>query len=130
MKRKDFELTSIVSHEVQDKIDTNPMESLLNSKVNLSDYGNSIKKIYFVIIVVQPENKLHENKVEFHSDTGTLEVALQLSYKHVVNSNIKEIQDMMTALFLSAINLYQEIREIDFDWKKYKIDLTGILNLI
>lgn len=130
MKRNDFELTAIIWHEVQNKINVEPLETLLNNHLNLSDYGSRIKKIYFVFIAVRPQNKLHENKLEFHSNSGRLEVALQLNYKDVVNSNKKEIQVMMTRLILGAVELYKGISKVDFDWKKFKQDCIDLINYI
>ena len=102
MKHKEFELTSIAWHEVQDKVDVEPLEALLNGSLRLTDYGKVVKKIYFVFIAVRPENTNHQNEVRFNADTATLEVKLNLNYLHVVQGTTKEVQAMMAALFLRS----------------------------
>lgn len=127
MSKNNFELTSIVWHKVQDKVDVEPLEILLNKHLSLSNYGNSIKKVYFVFIAVRPENNLHKNRVEFHSDTGTLEVALKLIYEHIVNSSFEEVQRMMFSLFKRSIDLFDKLNPSDFALERFRKDMEKLL---
>lgn len=126
MKKMDFEITSVAWHEIEDKIDVATFEDVLNTNLQLSDYGNGIEKVFFVFLAIQAENKIHENNVEYDLSEKKVSLHLKLSYTHLENAPALIVKRMMATLFLESINLYHELEIEDFKVGKFYGDAEKI----
>ncbi len=61
-QKSDFYFNSIIWHEIpmQRGISVVEVGDILSRNIALSKYGNSVKQINFISIIVTPNNKVHE----------------------------------------------------------------------
>lgn len=123
MNTQDFEITSTVWHEVQDKIDVVQLEQLLNNNLRLSIYGSGIQKIYFKYIAMIPNQNLHENICEYDELSKVLRISHQLEYNQVVSGNRQQVYSSMKKLYLECLIGFQPIQDIDFEKDRLVEDL-------
>lgn len=125
-KHKDFEITSVATDEVGDKLDTISLEDLLNDQLKLRDYGSGVKKVFFVFLVVPANNSIHENEVFFDSENHTIEAALKLDYDLILKGSKTTAKKMMYELFCSLFEIDIVQALTDFDYKGLQDNLEHL----
>ena len=73
-KKSDFYFNSIIWKDIpmQRGISVVEVGDLLSHNIALSKYGNSVKQINFIPIIVKPSNKVHETSYRyFHGKLGS-----------------------------------------------------------
>ncbi len=124
MENKSFNIKSVSWHKVSDKIDEGIISKILNDNITLTSYGSGLKKIYFKYICTKPSNEIHENEADFTD--RELNISLNLSYKHVLESDNKTVTEMISRLFLVSIDLYDNLDIPDFDIQKFREDVQQL----
>lgn len=128
MKGKPFALSQVSWHEVSEKIATTPIEAALNASIDISSYGSGIKRINFTFLAVKPSNTLHPNEASFNRKTRTVELALGLSYEHVLKASKHKVLEMMASLFLVSLDLYSKWNIEDFNQQAFRKDIEDLFS--
>ena len=122
-------MNSVTWHEVSKKVDVEPIVNTLNDNIKLAKYGDGLQSISFTYIAVKPTNTLHDNDARFNESDRSLELALQLSYPHVVGAGKQDVLQMMAALFLVSIDLYEKFKIKDFDLDRFREDVESLFRM-
>ena len=130
MENRKFILSAIYWHELSGKLDTLLIEDALNKHINLSDYGSGVERIHFTFMAVRPSNTIHENEAKYDRKTKTIEMALKLSYEHVVGADAEGVLEMLWGLFLVGIDLYVGMGVVEFDGDLFRKDLKRMQSII
>lgn len=113
--------------ELMDKIPwVKPMEKLINNHIQLSNYGEGLKHIRFVLIAVPPDNKLHEEGIRYSARKKQLLLYKKLDYQATLEADQPAFQRLVAQLFLKSIEDYAKRRIQDFDRQRFKEDMTAL----
>ncbi len=129
MENRKFILSAIYWHELSGKLDTLRIEDALNKHISLSDYGSGVERIHFTFTAVRPSNTIHENEAKYDRKTKTIEMALKLSYEHVVVADAEGVLEMMWGLFVVGIDLFEGMGVVGFDESSFKKDIRKVVKL-
>ena len=129
MENRKFILSAIYWHELSGKLDTLLIEDALNKHINLSDYGSGVERIHFTFMAVRPSNTIHENEAKYDRKTKTIEMALKLSYEHVVETDEERVLEMMWSLFVVGIDLFEGMGVLGFDELSFKKDVKKVMEV-
>ena len=110
--QKQFGFTSYTTEEIDQKIDYSFLEKLLNTKLQLSEYGSGIEKVYFVFIAVPSENINHDEEISFKSINKRLLIRKKMSYETVLKMDKLTIQKEMAQTFFFSL-LHVEFLNIE-----------------
>ena len=97
--------TSAIWHEVPDAkaYQVLQLSEFLNTKIDLKSFGEGLTRIWFVAIIMQPEDKMHSNKIVFHRKTNVLEVYWRMDYERVMAATIPEFKAYLAAFFVEVL---------------------------
>jgi hypothetical protein len=104
----------------------NPMEKLINNRIQLSNYGQGLKHIRFVLIAVPPDNKMHEEGIRYSARKKQLLLYKKLDYQAVLEADQPAFQRLVAQLFLKSIDDYAKRRIQDFDRQRFREDMTAL----
>jgi len=123
-----FRFTGIVWHEMPkgQTIDNyNYLEELLNTHLNLKNYGDEFDYIFFVFLIDLP-NTIHTEHHRFYRQKRHLDFQLKLDYFEVIAATPEEVKAMMATLFLNSILLYKKMRLKNFDYARFYADVKSL----
>lgn len=129
MENRKFILSAIYWHELSGKLNTLQIEDVLNEHINLSDYGSGVERIHFTFMAVRPSNTIHENAAKYDRKTKTIEMALKLSYEHVVVADKDGVLEMMWGLFVVGIDLFEGMGVVGFDVDRFKEAIKKLMKV-
>lgn len=123
--------TSAIWHEVSDAkaYQVLQLSEFLNTKIDLKSFGDGLTRIWFVAIIMQPEDKMHSNKIVFHRKTNVLEVYWRMDYERVMAATIPEFKAYLAAFFVEVLKDALEKKKVKgFDGDGFIKTLKAILN--
>jgi len=126
MSKTAFEIKSISSQEIEDKIDSASFEDLLNDNLNLSDYGTGLTKIHFTFVALQPTDQPVKNEASFDPIQKQVSLKLNLNYYQIKTADKNDVSKMMATLFLNSIGVYEQLEVHEFKKGKYANDVEGL----
>ena len=113
--------------EVGEKADwITRIESFLQQNIQLDDYGSGISAIRFVSVAVMPSNKRHEEYIKYFRKYKELVVNLKLNYDAVAQAKEPTFLQLVAHLFLRAIDEAPQQKIKDFDWPRFRRDVTEL----
>ncbi|MCO6486828.1 MAG: hypothetical protein J5I98_00355 [Phaeodactylibacter sp.] len=99
---------------------------LLNDNLSLDKYGRGIKSFSFIPIAVRPANIIHKEKIKYSSDKKEMYAALKLDFEALSNSDDTTFLHLLARLFLRAIDEAPQHNVQDFDWARFRKDVTEL----
>lgn len=105
----------------------NSLQAALNDKLNLSDYGTSITSFNFIPMALRPENRIHEDEIRYSSRKKEINIHLKLDYQQVINAGVEGFLPLVGQLLLRGIDEAAQKRIKDFDWARFRQDVTDLL---
>ncbi len=105
-----------------------PLGDLLDKNITLEDYGEGLKRIWFVPIADRPTSTMHEEGMEFKPRKKELYISAKLDYESVVNASKEGVQKMVVTAFLEMIDRYEEVGVKNFDIERFKKDVEEVFN--
>lgn len=103
------------------------LEDALNT-LTLSKYGNGIKTLKFIPMVLSPENRIHEEEIEYSRRKRELNIQLKLDYQEVINAGLVGFLPLVGQLLLRAIDESPQQRIKDFNWSAFRQDIENLLS--
>lgn len=124
--------TSAISHEVSDAkaYEILQMGEFVNQKIDLKVFGEGLSRIWFVAIIMEPEDVIHTNKLIFHRKTKALEIFWRMDYERVMAASLVEfkayLSNFLVTLFKDALRK-KKIKNFDSErfLKQLEIELNG-----
>ncbi|MCB0588242.1 MAG: hypothetical protein KDD06_23315 [Phaeodactylibacter sp.] len=99
---------------------------LLNDHISLEAYGDGIRAFSFTPIALRPDNRLHEESIQYSSDKKELNVSLRLDFEAVSVSDEPTFLHLLAELFLRAIDEASRQKIKGFDWPRFKKDVSRL----
>lgn len=105
----------------------NAVQRALNDAINLTDYGSSIISFNFIPMALRPTNNIHEEKITYSSRKKEINIHLKLDYQQVINAGVQGFLPLVGQLLLAGIDQAAQKRVKDFDWVRFKQDISDLL---
>lgn len=124
--------TSAIWHEVPDAkaYQVLQLSEFLNTKIDLKSFGDGLARIWFVAIIMQPEDKIHSNNIVFHRKTKVLEVYWRMDYERVMAATIPEFKAYLAAFFVEVIKDALEKKKVKgFDTIAFVLAVERVLEV-
>lgn len=102
------------------------IERFLQQHIHLEEYGSAISVIRFVSVAVLPSNKRHEEYIKYFKKYKELVINLKLNYDAVAEANETSFLQLVARLFLRAIDESPQQKIKDFDWPRFRRDVTEL----
>ncbi len=126
---KNFEISAVLDIDVpHEKVDGKiAIRNLLNEKLLLQKYSDSINTLYIVFQVISPSNKARkvEEFLKHRKKTNALELYLTVDYFLFLESDTKEATYLLADTYMKGIDLFLCNRK-DFDGKRFFKDVKSI----
>jgi hypothetical protein len=101
----------------------------LEKRINLEAFGSGLKDIWFVALIMQPEDKIHTNQIVFHRKTTLLlELFWRMDYNRVMASTLPEFKAYLAAFFVEVLQIAKEQKRIkNFDMEGFIAAVEKVL---
>jgi hypothetical protein len=113
-------------HEVAgDKIDlTYDLGEYLSKKIDLNSFGSDLYRIWFVALIMLPQDRVHTNEIVLKRKTKTLEVFWKMDYDRAQAASLVEFREYLLDFFLETMKHAFEVKKIKgFDQDKFLVAL-------
>jgi len=115
-------------HDVYPKVNLTPFIYTLHDGIDLSKYGNGLKKFYFTFIVVKPHDEINVPYARFDKKEKAADIAVGIPYSLVECASEKETIELMENAYLEGIEKLQSLPVKDFDAAGLKKDVEMIFS--
>lgn len=116
-------------HELYPKVDPGLFLEVIRDKINLRDYGTGINQFYFTFIVMEEITPNFSGWLGkgYYPKEARFEVAVELSYAEVVESEKEAVIHLMEQAFLQGIDQIAEVNLVaPFDHESFRSDVEEI----
>ena len=114
-------------HEIQPKVRLAPFVYALHYGIDLSKYGDGLKKFYFTFLILRPERTLFPPGTYFDEEKRSAEIAVKIDYDKALHSSKEEIIKMMENAYLEGIDLISTLPlPGEFDVAAFRKDVETI----
>jgi hypothetical protein len=117
-----FYTTTASWHEVsRDKTrEVSLLSDYLNEKINLTDFGKGVNGIWFVAIIMPPDDEIHTNQIVFHRKTNELSIFWRMDYDRVMAATLPEFKAYLAEFFVEVLQLVKEQKKVKvFDMENF-----------
>lgn len=117
-----FYSTTASWHEVsRDKTrEVSLLSDYLNEKIKLTDFGKGLNGIWFVAIIMPPDDEIHTNEMVFHRKTNELSIFWRMDYDRVMAATLSEFKAYLAEFFVEVLQLVKEQKKVkDFDMESF-----------
>jgi hypothetical protein len=128
-KPRNFIISAVCWHELGNKLQDLLVEKTISNELKISNYIDNelITRYFFIFIVVQPDNHLHDNRWQkgFSVKKHTLYNNLHLDYQKFEKATETEALTMQAEAYLEGILQIPTLRgmkKIKFDSQKFYDD--------
>ena len=121
-----FEILSIHSEEMNEKIDAVSFGELLNDNLDLSEYGDGLAKIHFTFIGLAPTETVQKNEAKYDPIQKQVSLKLNLNYHQLKYADKNDASKLMATLFLNAIGVYEQLEVPEFKQGKFYNHVEGL----
>ncbi|HMO39492.1 MAG TPA: hypothetical protein PKC76_13660 [Saprospiraceae bacterium] len=127
--RDPFVVSGILWHEIGNKVspdNTNKVENLLNTALLFENYGSGLTGLAFIFIVVQPDNRIHEEVLRYSRKKRELYIQKKLPYDLVVAYDKPQVLQLMAATYLETLETLDKKRIPNFDLPRFRADVQAL----
>lgn len=124
-----FLFSSITWREISAKVDhayLKQMEDVLSKSIDLKDYGTGVKNIGFVYLAIKPDNKLHEEFIEYNPKEKSIYAQIKLPYEQVLEADQEAMHQLMKDTYLVMLQSLADENIPDFDVAKLQVDVQAV----
>lgn len=124
---KQIYVSGRIWHELYPKVNPSPFLYAFHQWIDLSKYGDGLKKFYFTFLVLQPIPPFFPPGTYFSRKRQEAEIAVEIPYDKVVKATEEETIKMMETAYLEGIDLIHTLPlKSDFDVAAFKKDVEAI----
>lgn len=127
----DIYFTSAISHEVPDAKAHEVLQvgDFVNNKIDLQAFGDGLNRIWFVAIIMEPEDRIYTNKIVFHRKNKALEVFWRMDYERVMAASLIEFKAYLSIFLIDVLTEALQKKKIkNFDSEQFLNQLDKELN--
>jgi len=122
-------VSSRLWHEIQPKVDLTPFIFKLHEGIDLSKYGEGIKKFYFTFIIVRPDDKINLPYCHYSKNKKEVDIAIEIPYEKAQEASKVELIQLMEEAYLKGIEKLKTLSvKGRFDVDKLKKDVERIFS--
>lgn len=120
-------ISSRLWHEIQPKVDLTPFIFTLHNGIDLSKYGEGIRKFYFTFIIVRPDDEINHPYARFTRKNREADIAIEIPYAKAQKASEGELIKLMEEAYLKGIETLKALplRE-GFDADRLERDVRAI----
>lgn len=96
-------ISSRLWHEIHPKVDLTPFIFTLHEGIDLSKYGEGIRKFYFTFIIVKPNDIINRPYAHFNKKKREVDIAIKISYTKAEKASSSKLIRLMEDAFLQGI---------------------------
>lgn len=89
------------------------LADFLNEKIKLTDFGSGLHGIWFVALIMPPDDTIHSNRIVFHRKKQELAIYWKMDYEQVMSSSTLSFKAYLAHFFIDVLNLAKEKKKID-----------------
>jgi hypothetical protein len=88
----------------------------IDERVSMSIFGSGLEEIWFVALIMLPEDRIHLNEIHLLRKTKTLEVCWRMDYDRAQAATLPEFREYIFEFFLETMKHAFEVKKVkDFD---------------
>jgi hypothetical protein len=88
----------------------------INERVSMSTFGPGLEEIWFVALIMLPEDRFHTNEIHLLRKTKTLEVCWRMDYNRAQAATMPEFREYIFEFFLETMRHAFEVKKVkNFD---------------
>jgi|APTNR8051073442_1049403.scaffolds.fasta_scaffold08830_4 hypothetical protein len=123
-------VSSRLWHEIYPKVDLTPFIFILHEDIDLSKYGEGIKKFYFTFIIVRPDDKINLPYTHYSKNKKEVDIAIEIPYEKALEASKVELIQLMEEAYLKGIDKLKTLPVKErFDVDKFKKDVENIFSI-
>lgn len=113
-------------HEVYPKMDLAPFIYILHEHIDLTKYGEGLKKLYFTFLVMPADDKVLAPYKHYWQKKQEADISVRVNYDQVLTSSEEEVIKLMESAYLKGIDqlsAYSTLRQkYDVAWLKRDVE--------
>lgn len=115
-------------HEIYPKMDIAPFIFALHEGIDLTKYGEGLKKLYFTFLVMPPEDQVLAPYQHYSAKKQEADISVRMPYEAVVNAALPELVRLMEQAYLQGIERLKAYTALvrGFDVEGLKRDVEKI----
>ena len=114
-------------HEIYLKVNLSPFVHALHEGIDLSKYGEGLKKFYFTFLVMLPGNKVLEPYKYYSRKKQEADISVRIPYNQMLNASEDEAIKLMEEAYLKGIDQFKTFSlKNSFDVDGFKKDVEAI----
>ncbi len=122
-------ISSRLWHEIYPKVDLTPFIFTLHEGIDLSKYGEGIKKFYFTFIIVKPDDKINLPYTHYSKNKEEVDIAIEIPYERAQKASEIELIQLMEEAYLRGIEQLKTLPvKGRFDVDRLKKDVEMIFS--
>jgi hypothetical protein len=88
----------------------------INERVEITSYGTGLDRIWFVTLIMLPQDRIHINEMILRRKTKMLEVYWRMDYERALAASLPAFREYLLEFFLATMNQAFEVKKVkDFD---------------
>lgn len=115
-------------HEIYPKMDIVPFIFALHEGIDLTKYGEGLKRLYFTFLVMPPEDQVLAPYQHYFAKKQEADISVRIPYEAVVNAATPELVKLMEEAYLQGIEQLKSYAALvqRFDVEGLKRDVEKI----
>ena len=113
-------------HEIYAKMDIAPFIFALHEGIDLTKYGEGLKKLYFTFLVMPPDDQVLAPYQHYSSKKQEADISVRIPYEAVVNAAAPELLRLMEEAYLQGVERLKSytalVRDFDVEWLKRDVE--------
>lgn len=113
-------------HEIYPKMDIAPFIFALHEGIDLTKYGEGLKKLYFTFLVMPPDDQVLAPYQHYSSKKQEADISVRIPYEAVVNAAAPELLRLMEEAYLQGVERLKSytalVRDFDVEWLKRDVE--------
>jgi hypothetical protein len=88
----------------------------INGRVEITSFGPRLDNIWFVFLIMLPQDRIHINEMILRRKTKTLEVYWRMDYERALAASMPVFREYLLEFFLETMKHAFEVKKVkDFD---------------
>lgn len=113
-------------HEIYPKMDIAPFIFALHDGIDLTKYGEGLKKLYFTFLVMPPDDQVLAPYQHYFAKKQEADISVRIPYEAVVNAAAPELVRLMEEAYLQGVERLKSytalVRDFDVEWLKRDVE--------
>lgn len=119
-------LSSINNPDLDRKLKLRPLSLLLHQRINLTNYGSSLRRYYCTFLALPPDAEPHPPFEDYEEEDKEADVAVIIPFEELKQATGKELYRLQETAFLQSIDALESLAIPEFDVAALRRDVEAI----